>query len=230
MAGVHTDYILAATFPAAPTAEAHAQPAWVLLAYLVAGVCFILALRGLSSPSTSQRGNRLGMIGMAIAVVTTLLVAFGVGNLFGGSADETRYLVLDQVALLEILAAIGIGAVIGIVTARRIKMTDMPQLVAAFHSLVGLAAVLVGAAAFLNPEAFGIAAVISPIASAPVVNILPVSRLEQAEKLEQLRALEAGIGIACAVVEHAMPGIDVRADYDAFLERHRAKCEVRGAK
>ncbi len=111
---------------------------WAMLAYLIAGVCFILALRGLSSPSTSQRGNRYGMIGMAIAVGTTLFLH-------------------DVASLGEIMVAIAIGAAIGIVTARRIAMTDMPQLVAAFHSLVGMAAVLVAAAAFLNPQAFGIA-------------------------------------------------------------------------
>ncbi|MFA5970372.1 MAG: NAD(P)(+) transhydrogenase (Re/Si-specific) subunit beta [Sphingomonas sp.] len=110
---------------------------WVALAYLVAGVCFILALRGLSSPATSQGGNRFGMIGMAIAVGTTLIT--------------------HGTSLVEIGIAIAIGAVIGITTARRIKMTDMPQLVAAFHSLVGMAAVLVAGAAFLNPDAFGIA-------------------------------------------------------------------------
>ena len=118
--------------------EHAATPAWALLAYLVSGVLFILALRGLSSPSTSQRGNRYGMIGMAIAVVTTLLTH--------GFAT-----------LPEIAAAIAIGGSIGWVIARRIKMTDMPQLVAAFHSLVGMAAVLVGWAAYLNPIAFGIA-------------------------------------------------------------------------
>ncbi|GGA56473.1 NAD(P)(+) transhydrogenase (Re/Si-specific) subunit beta [Sphingomonas psychrolutea] len=117
------------------------------LAYLVAGVCFILALRGLSSPATSQRGNRMGIIGMTIAVVTTLVTH--VPTLDAGA--------LDAVTIVEILAAIGIGAAIGIVTARKIAMTDMPQLVAAFHSLVGMAAVLVAAAAFLNPQAFGIA-------------------------------------------------------------------------
>jgi H+-translocating NAD(P) transhydrogenase subunit beta len=143
------------------TEAAHAQPAWVLFAYLVAGICFILALRGLSSPSTSQRGNRLGMIGMGLAVATTLALS-GIAS------------------LPEILAAIGLGAVIGIVTARRIAMTAMPQLVAAFHSLVGLAAVLVGAAAFLNPEAFGIATRITPIASPSLLLINPVSRLEMA--------------------------------------------------
>ena len=117
----------------------HAAPVnpWVSLAYLVAGVCFILALRGLSSPASSREGNRYGMIGMAIAVGTTLLVH-------------------SVASIGEILMAIGIGAVIGVVTARRIAMTDMPQLVAAFHSLVGMAAVLVGVAAFLNPIAFDI--------------------------------------------------------------------------
>ena len=114
-----------------------ASPAWVLIAYLIAGVCFILALRGLSSPTSSQRGNRLGMIGMGIAVITTLAIH-------------------DIASTMEIAIAIAIGGVIGLVTARRIQMTAMPQLVAAFHSLVGMAAVLVGAAAFLNPDAFGI--------------------------------------------------------------------------
>ena len=110
---------------------------FVALAYLVSGVLFILALRGLSSPSTSRRGNRMGMVGMAIAVVTTLYTH-------------------DVLSLPEILGAIAIGGGIGFIIARRIEMTAMPQLVAAFHSLVGLAAVLVGAAAYLNPGAFGI--------------------------------------------------------------------------
>ena len=110
---------------------------WVSLAYLVAGVFFILALRGLSSPETSRDGNRFGMIGMGIAVITTLITH-------------------DIANIVEIIAAIAIGGVAGFVIARKIKMTDMPQLVAAFHSLVGLAAVLVALAAWLNPEAFGI--------------------------------------------------------------------------
>ena len=149
----------------------HAVPAWVSIAYLVSGVLFILALRGLSSPSTSQRGNRFGIIGMALAVVTTLAVAFGlsgqdvVGGIGGRLGD------LDIVAVIEILAAIGVGAVIGLVTARRIKMTDMPQLVAAFHSLVGMAAVLVGVAAYLNPDAFGIVAADGNIAKASRIEL-----------------------------------------------------------
>ena len=120
---------------------------WASVAYLVAGVLFILALRGLSSPATAQAGNRFGMAGMTIAVVTTLLT----------HAPTTADGLLDTIGLVEILVAIGIGAVIGIVMARRIAMTAMPQLVAAFHSLVGLAAVAVAAAAYLNPQAFGIA-------------------------------------------------------------------------
>ncbi|MFN5630987.1 MAG: NAD(P)(+) transhydrogenase (Re/Si-specific) subunit beta [Sphingomonadales bacterium] len=117
--------------------EHAAVPAWAMLAYLVSGVFFILALRGLSSPASSRRGNRFGMAGMLIAVVTTLVTH-------------------EVAALPEILAAIALGGGIGWVIARKIAMTDMPQLVAAFHSLVGLAAVLVGVAAYLNPEAFGI--------------------------------------------------------------------------
>jgi NAD(P) transhydrogenase subunit beta len=118
--------------------ETAAMPAWVMLAYLIAGICFILALRGLSSPETSRTGNRVGMAGMAIAVATTL--------------------VSHEIAgLWEVAVAIAIGGGIGFFIARRIAMTAMPQLVAAFHSLVGMAAVLVGAAAYLNPTAFGIA-------------------------------------------------------------------------
>ena len=117
--------------------EALAVNPLAALAYLVAGVLFILALRGLSSPASSRSGNRMGMAGMLIAVVTTLYTH-------------------NVAALPEIVGAIAIGGVIGFVIARRIAMTDMPQLVAAFHSLVGLAAVLVGAAAYLNPGAFGI--------------------------------------------------------------------------
>ncbi|MGE0178907.1 MAG: NAD(P)(+) transhydrogenase (Re/Si-specific) subunit beta [Sphingomonas sp.] len=128
-----------------------APPAWVMIAYLISGICFIIALRGLSSPSSSRRGNMAGMAGMAIAVGTTL-VHYAPHS--PGAANA-----LDMRVLLEVAAAIALGAVIGIVMARRIAMTAMPQLVAAFHSLVGLAAVAVGAAAFLNPIAFGIAGV-----------------------------------------------------------------------
>jgi H+-translocating NAD(P) transhydrogenase subunit beta len=109
--------------------------------YLVAGSLFIMALRGLSSPATSRTGNMYGMFGMGIAVLTTLALAKPVGFL----------------PWLLIIAGLGTGAVIGGITAKRIPMTAMPQLVAAFHSLVGLAAVFVAAAAFYAPDAFGIA-------------------------------------------------------------------------
>lgn len=111
------------------------------LLYLIAGGLFIMALRGLSSPVTSRQGNLYGMIGMAIAIVTTLALAAPQGVL----------------PWILIIAGLGIGGAIGAVTARRIAMTAMPQLVAAFHSLVGLAAVFVAAAAFYAPDAFGIA-------------------------------------------------------------------------
>ena len=114
-----------------------------VVAYLVSGVLFILALRGLSSPATSQRGNQLGMAGMALAVGTTLAL------LFLGDA-------LDPVTLAMILGGVAVGGGVGAVIARRVQMTQMPQLVAAFHSLVGLAACLVAVGAIYSPEAFGI--------------------------------------------------------------------------
>src|SRR6218665_3569986 len=108
--------------------------------YLVSGVLFILALRGLSSPASARQGNTFGMVGMAIAIITTLAL----GKTF------------EPLSWLLIIGGLAIGGGIGAVLARRVKMTDMPQLVAAFHSLVGLAAVFVAAAALYAPEAFGI--------------------------------------------------------------------------
>jgi len=134
---------------------------WAMLAYLVAGICFILALRGLSSPVSSRRGNRFGMFGMALAVGTTL--------------------VTHQIASLpEIGIAILLGGIVGFITARKIAMTAMPQLVAAFHSLVGLAAVLVAVAAYLNPAAFGIA--------------------EPGGAIHQVSRIEMGLGIAIGAI------------------------------
>ena len=108
--------------------------------YLISGVLFILALKGLSSPASSRAGNRNGMIGMTIAILTTLWVAG----------------VTDPLTWGLVLGGLAIGGGIGAVMAKNIAMTDMPQLVAAFHSLVGLAAVLVAGAAFYSPDAFGI--------------------------------------------------------------------------
>ena len=123
------------------------------IAYLVAGVLFVLALRGLSSPESSRKGNFYGMLGMAIAVVTTL-------------ANP------EIVSYTWIVIALAVGGGIGIVIASRIAMTAMPQLVAAFHSLVGLAAVLVAAAAFLLPSNFGVVDLAG--------NIFMASRIEMA--------------------------------------------------
>ena len=113
------------------------------LLYLVAGVLFILALRGLSSPATSRQGNLFGMIGMTIAVLTTLAAhpPAGVG------------------AWVLVIAGLALGGGTGAVIARRVPMTSMPELVAAFHSLVGMAAVLVAAGALYAPAAFDIGTV-----------------------------------------------------------------------
>jgi NAD(P) transhydrogenase subunit beta len=116
-------------------------PNLVALLYLASAVLFILALRGLSSPETSRQGNLLGMTGMAIAIATTLAASPPSG-----------------VGWLLVLAGLAVGGGIGAVIARRVPMTSMPELVAAFHSLVGMAAVLVAAGALYAPAAFGIGA------------------------------------------------------------------------
>ena len=110
------------------------------LLYLVSGILFILALRGLSSPASSRQGNRFGIAGMAIAVLTTLL--------YRPPADAFAWLM--------VIVGLGAGAGIGAWKARSVKMTDMPQLVALFHALVGLAAVTAAAGALYAPQAFGI--------------------------------------------------------------------------
>ncbi|NEX93317.1 NAD(P)(+) transhydrogenase (Re/Si-specific) subunit beta [Caulobacter sp. 17J65-9] len=115
------------------------------LAYLVSGVLFILSLRGLSSPETSRKGNTYGMVGMAIAIGVTLLTLWGQGALDAATAGM-------------IAGGVAIGGTVGALIARRVPMTAMPQLVAAFHSLVGLAACLVAVGAIYSPGAFGILA------------------------------------------------------------------------
>src|SRR3984893_16074984 len=108
--------------------------------YLVAGVLFILSLRGLSSPASSRQGNFFGMAGMAIAVAPTL----------------AAHPPADGIGWVLVILGVAIGGSSGAVLARRVPMTSMPELVAAFHSLVGMAAVLVAAGAFYAPEAFDI--------------------------------------------------------------------------
>src|SRR3990170_1777747 len=109
----------------------------IALTYLVASVFFILALKGLSSPESARRGNLLGMIGMALAVLTTIFIIL---------SGRIEFIFLAMV----------IGGTIGTFVARRVQMTQMPELVAAMHSLVGMAAVLIAVAAVNNPGAFGI--------------------------------------------------------------------------
>ena len=110
--------------------------------YLISGILFILALRGLSSPETSRQGNYFGMAGMAIAIIVTFLY---IGNFSTG--------------LIYVLVLLSIGGSIGAFIAFRIPMTAMPELVAGFHSLVGLAAVFVAISAFLKPEVFNLGTV-----------------------------------------------------------------------
>ncbi len=123
--------------------------------YLVAGILFIFALRGLSSPATSRQGNVYGMVGMAIAMGTTLTQL---------SAPDSFW------TWAIILGGVGIGGAIGAYAAKNIPMTMMPELVAAFHSLVGLAAVFVAAGALYAPEAFGIGK-LGQLAPAPLVEM-----------------------------------------------------------
>ncbi len=113
---------------------------FVALAYLIASVFFILALKGLSSPITARRGNLFGMVGMTIAVIVTLTV--------------TKNWAL-------ILVCIATGGIIGAVVAKRVQMTAMPELVAFMHSLVGLAAVSIAITAVNNPVSFGLPAMLT---------------------------------------------------------------------
>jgi NAD(P) transhydrogenase subunit beta len=129
------------------------------LAYLVSGVLFILALRGLSSPETSRKGNLYGMIGMGLAVVTTLLTLWSGG-------------LLDLTTLGLIAGGVAVGGILGAVIANKVAMTQMPQLVAAFHSLVGLAACLVAVGAVYAPEAFAIS---TPDGGIKVLSIVELS-------------------------------------------------------
>lgn len=128
------------------------------LAYLAAGVLFILSLRGLSSPETSRRGALYGMVGMALAVAVTLVTLGATGA-------------LDGLTLALIAGGVAVGGVLGAVIARRVPMTAMPQLVAAFHSLVGLAACLVAVGAVYSPEAFGIADGVGGIKSLSIIEL-----------------------------------------------------------
>lgn len=114
-------------------------PNLAAILYMISGVLFILSLHGLSSPATSRRGNVFGMLGIAIAIITTML-----------------FVGMSGTGLILALIALAIGGGLGALIAKKIPMTDMPQLIAGFHSLVGMAAVCVAVAAFFAPESFGI--------------------------------------------------------------------------
>ncbi|MDB5889918.1 MAG: transhydrogenase, beta subunit [Polaromonas sp.] len=130
----------------------------VTLLYLVASVCFIQALKGLSHPTTSIRGNLFGMIGMAIAVATTGALIVEIS----GSASGMAY----------VLGALVVGGAAGTLMAKRVEMTKMPELVAFMHSMIGLAAVFIAVAAMAEPDAFGIVAQGLPTAAIPAGNRL----------------------------------------------------------
>ncbi|MDO9076633.1 MAG: NAD(P)(+) transhydrogenase (Re/Si-specific) subunit beta [Brevundimonas sp.] len=128
------------------------------LAYLVSGVLFILSLRGLSSPETSRQGNTFGMIGMALAVAVTLATLWTTGT-------------LDTLTLGLIAGGVVVGGGAGALIAGRVQMTQMPQLVAAFHSLVGMAACLVAIGAVYAPESFGIATAAGGIKTLSIIEL-----------------------------------------------------------
>ena len=128
------------------------------LAYLVSGVLFILSLRGLSSPESSRQGNTFGMVGMALAVAVTLLTLWSTGT-------------LDTLTLGLIAGGVIVGGGAGALIAGRVQMTQMPQLVAAFHSLVGMAACLVAIGAVYAPESFGIATAAGGIKTLSIIEL-----------------------------------------------------------
>ncbi len=128
------------------------------LAYLVSGVLFILSLRGLSSPETSRRGNTLGMVGMGLAVAVTLATLWSTGT-------------LDPLTLALIGGGVIVGGGAGALIAARVQMTQMPQLVAAFHSLVGMAACLVAVGAVYAPDSFGIATAAGGIKTLSIIEL-----------------------------------------------------------
>jgi NAD(P) transhydrogenase subunit beta len=121
----------------------------VTLLYLVASICFIQALKGLSHPTTSRLGNTFGMVGMAIAIATTIGLIFKLAEIAGQSAVT---------GLGWVLAGLVVGGGLGTIMAKRVEMTKMPELVAFMHSMIGLAAVAIAAAAVAEPDAFGITA------------------------------------------------------------------------
>ncbi|RQS56060.1 NAD(P)(+) transhydrogenase (Re/Si-specific) subunit beta, partial [Burkholderia sp. Bp8963] len=127
----------------------------VTLLYLVASVCFIQALKGLSNPKSARRGNLFGMVGMAIAIVTTLALIVKQASALGANLP---------LGIALVLGALVVGGGVGAFVAARVEMTKMPELVAAMHSLIGLAAVCIAYAVVAEPDAFGL---VPPDATSP---------------------------------------------------------------
>ena len=170
-------------------------------AYLIASVLFIMALRGLSSPESARQGNRYGIIGMVIAIATTL-------------SDPS------VVSFELIVLGIVIGGAVGTVIAKKIEMTALPQLVAAFHSLVGLAAVFVAVAAFYHPEAYGIGS-FGDIATASIIELslgLAIGAITF-----------SGSVIAFAKLQGIMSGNPIRFSFQHMLNALVAACIGRSA-
>ena len=163
----------------------------ITLIYVVTAICFILALKGLSSPTTARSGNIIGIVGMIIAIVTTLFYV-ATSSIPDINPNTTTYVL--------IIAGMVIGGGIGTVIALRIEMKSMPQLVAAFHSLVGLAAVFIATAAFYAPEAYGIGT---------VGNIKTASLIEMSLGLAIGAFTFTGSIIAFAKLQGLMSGVPV---------------------
>ena len=146
--------------------------------YLIAAICFIMALRGLSSPVTSRQGNLFGVVGMVVAIGVTIATP-------------------GVVSPWLIVGGLLVGGAIGALVAMRIQMTALPQLVAAFHSLVGLAAVFVAAAAFVSPDAFGIG---SP------------------DHIKTQSLIEMGLGTIIGAIAVALAAVNI---FGGFIVTHR---------
>jgi len=172
--------------------------------YLVTGILFIMALRGLSSPETSRTGNFFGILGMSLAIIVTLLSL--------GDINQIKE------NIFYILIPIIIGGLIGGLIAYRVSMTAMPQLVAGFHSLVGLSAVLVGIVAFYNPSSFGI----GQVGNIKILSLIEINILEREITLG--KTITQMGNVAGLVAGLLLPDFDLigRSLVDVIIEPARA--------
>ena len=173
--------------------------------YIISGILFIMALRGLSSPASSRRGNVFGMIGIAIAIVTTML-----------------FIGMSGMGLILTLVALAIGGGLGALIAKKIPMTDMPQLIAGFHSLVGLAAVFVAIAAFFAPQNFGIGE-FGHIHSVSLLNLRSARPLARSPLVARSSPLLNSTAI-CPARPSCLRASIWSTSYSAFLSRFLSAC------